>query len=664
MARAAQGVQRPAGPDAARSGARNPRQIPAGWGRHHRNRLVQRQRRIAGRLRTGGVCLRNVASGGGRGPQRGRRIHGPQPAETPLRGGFDGAHQPHGLDVGRRGEPRGPRSDFRTTRRSLHRSGAGTAGRRSRHPAGRDHLRHAQRQGGPLRDRRAGRKTRPHDPRHGVGHAGRRQRPHPVGTDRRGLLHLAVARAAALPRPELRLRSQTAAALPRTAGRNGPVPHLGAPQRRTSQRHGRLRRDPGDVRRGRGRIHAPRTGQYRRRMLRHDARAYLRTFENRLQLCPAPRSGAAPRHDAERTGAAAHRARNQFRQRRRAHQRRRLGQIRPPDPRGQLRRGPVGSPCAGRCGGADRRRLHGRRHDRRRRSHAHIPQPDGLGAGNRPRADDDRLLEMGGARGGSGGHAGQGRGQFDLAQGGRSRIPAPRTGDTPLRSRRGGDALRRAGTGRHLRAQDRGGLTRLPPADRRGIPRRRHHLRPQHTGRGDGNSRTRRLRQSLYRRDALDQGKPALRKGVGRRVEPLVRLPRQQRRARSDALGVPLPRHPRGHGHGHRQPANGEDIQRDRTRTAPTRRGRDPLPPGRRRRTAHRICAAGAHHGRNPAAGPRRMARGNARRADRPRHAQGRSGLHRAGRAGGLRSPRNADGRDRHPADARHGAGRHALRRG
>ena len=331
---------------------------------------------------------------------------------------------------------------------------------------------------------------------------------------------------------------------------------------------------------------------------------------------------------------------------------------------GQLRRGSVGSPCAGRCGGADRRRLHGRRHDRRRRSHAHVPQPDGLGAGNRPRADDDRLLEMGGARGGSGGHAGQGRGQFDLAQGGRSRIPAPRTGDTPLRSRRGGDALRRAGTGRHLRAQDRGGLTRLPPADRRGIPRRRHHLRPQHTGRGDGNSRTRRLRQSLYRRDALDQGKPALRKGVGRRVEPLVRLPRQQRRARSDALGVPLPRHPRGHGHGHRQPANGEDIQRDRTRTAPTRRGRDPLPPGRRRRTAHRICAAGAHHGPNPAAGPRRMARGNARRTDRPRHAQGRSGLHRAGRAGGLRSPRNADGRDRHPADARHGAGRHALRRG
>ena len=163
---------------------------------------------------------------------------------------------------------------------------------------------------------------------------------------------------------------------------------------------------------------------------------------------------------------------------------------------------------------------------------------------------------------------------------------------------------------------------------------------------------------------AVATGKPALRKGVGRRVEPLVRLPRQQRRARSDALGVPLPRHPRGHGHGHRQPANGEDIQRDRTRTAPTRRGRDPLPPGRRRRTAHRICAAGAHHGRNPAAGPRRMARGNARRADRPRHAQGRSGLHRAGRAGGLRSPRNADGRDRHPADARHGAGRHALRRG
>lgn len=106
---------------------------------------------------------------------------------------------------------------------------------------------------------------------------------------------------------------------------------------------------------------------------------------------------------------------------------------------------------------------------------------------------------MGGARGGSGSHAGQGRGQFDLAQRAKPNSCAPRThGDTPLRSRRGGDALRRAGQARPTPASARSRWPHAPPpADRRGIPRRRHHLRPQHTGRGDGNSRTRRLRQSL-----------------------------------------------------------------------------------------------------------------------------------------------------------------------
>ena len=40
---------------------------------------------------------------------------------------------------------------------------------------------------------------------------------------------------------------------------------------------------------------------------------------------------------------------------------------------------------------------------------------------------------------------------------------------------------------------------------------------------------------------------------VGRRVEPVVCVPRQRARARGDALGVPLSRHQGRHGHGHRQ---------------------------------------------------------------------------------------------------------------
>ena len=83
-----------------------------------------------------------------------------------------------------------------------------------------------------------------------------------------------------------------------------------------------------------------------------------------------------------------------------------------------------------------------------------------------------------------------------------------------------------------------------------------------------------------------------------------------------------------------------------------TGRGRDPLPPPGRRRAAHRICPAGAH-GR-PEGSPRlptHGARGRSQ-AHRPRNAQRRGGFHRAGCAGGLRSPGQPDGRDRHAADA------------
>lgn len=48
---------------------------------------------------------------------------------------FDGSHQPHGLDVGRRRESRGPRSDLRTARAKPTPIRRGDAGRRCRHPA-------------------------------------------------------------------------------------------------------------------------------------------------------------------------------------------------------------------------------------------------------------------------------------------------------------------------------------------------------------------------------------------------------------------------------------------------------------------------------------------------------------------------------------------------
>ena len=45
-----------------------------------------------------------------------------------------------------------------------------------------------------------------------------------------------------------------------------------------------------------------------------------------------------------------------------------------------------------------------------------------------------------------------------------------------------------------------------------------------------------------------------------RHQQRLLLLPRQQRRARGDALGVPLSCHPGGAGHGHRQPRHAGGV--------------------------------------------------------------------------------------------------------
>ena len=66
-------------------------------------------------------------------------------------------------------------------------------------------------------------------------------------------------------------------------------------------------------------------------------------------------------------------------------------------------------------------------------------------------------------------------------------------------------------------------------------------------------SRSTQLRRRLHRGDPLDQGEPPRRHGLRRRLQRLVLVPRQQPGARGDPRGVPLPRDPGRHGHGHRQ---------------------------------------------------------------------------------------------------------------
>ena len=202
--------------------------------------------------------------------------------------------------------------------------------------------------------------------------------PHPRGTDHRGFLYLRRTRRAAGREPQLLVRRQGPAALPGAAGRCFGIPRGGLSQCGSAERHGRLRRDARDVRRRRRGIHAARPGQSGGRLLRHHAPAHLRTGEDREQLHAPPPAAAAARDLPERAGTASDRSRSQLRQCRRAHQRRRLGQVRAADPRKKLRGSSLGGPRPSRSGRQYRRCLHGRRPDRRSRSHARLPQPDGF----------------------------------------------------------------------------------------------------------------------------------------------------------------------------------------------------------------------------------------------------------------------------------------------
>ena len=190
--------------------------------------------------------------------------------------------------------------------------------------------------------------------------------------------------------------------------------------------------------------------------------------------------------------------------------------------------------------------------------------------------------------------AGQGHRQLDLDEGGRGRLPPPRQAGAPLRRGRRRDGVRRAGPGRHLRAEDRDLRARLPDPRRRGrLPARGHHLRPEHLRDRDRHRGARQLRRRLHRGDALDQAEPARRQGLGRRLQRQLLVPRQRPGARSHPHRVPLSRDQGGDGHGHRQRRHGRRLRRPRPRAARAGRGRGPQSPQGRRRAPGRDRRAG-----------------------------------------------------------------------
>ncbi len=166
-----------------------------------------------------------------------------------------------------------------------------------------------------------------------------------------------------------------------------------------------------------------------------------------------PRGAAAPAPVRPRAVHAD--AGNPVRQRRRAHQRHRLGQVPQADHRRRLRRRARDRARPGRERRADHRRQHGRGPARFREGDGDVPQPDRRRARHRARAGDGRLLEVLGDRGRPEMRAGQADGELDLDEGGRGRLHRARQDRAPLRRRGRGDGVRRAGPGRHARAQDR-----------------------------------------------------------------------------------------------------------------------------------------------------------------------------------------------------------------
>ena len=216
------------------------------------------------------------------------------------------------------------------------------------------------------------------------------------------------------------------------------------------------------------------------------------------------------RDGAQRARALLDHAGDRVRDDRRAAERDRLGSV-PPADRG--RRLPGRRRDRGRPGPQRRehaRRQHGRRPARRREGHDDVPQPDRHRARDRARPGDGRLVEVGRARGRAEVPAGQGHRELDQPEGGRGGLP--REGASRQAVRGGGrrDGVRRAGTGRHRRAQAPDPRALGRSADRPGRLRARgHRRRPVHPGDRDRDRGAQRVRHGVHRGHPAAQGAAA-----------------------------------------------------------------------------------------------------------------------------------------------------------
>ena len=514
-----QGQQRPAEPHPARDHRLDPPDLPRGRCRHRRDQHVHRDLDRAGGLRHAGPRLRDQPGGcpgGARGLRRG--VHR---RAAPLRGRLAGADQPHRVDLARRQRPRRPQRHLRRAGRGVPRAGPRPRRRRRRPAAGRDDLRHAQREGRDLRPGDPVRGARPPLAGDAVGHDHRRLGAHALRPGHRGVLALRAARPAPPGRPQLRAGRRRAAALRRRARAGSPTPS--SPRTRTPGCRTPSASTTSPPSRWR-----PRVGEFAASGLVNVVGGCCGTTPEHIaaigaavvDATPRARRRAAPRAAPGRAGAADRHRGQPVRQRRRAHQHHRLGEVPQPDQGRRLRHRARGGRPAGRERRAGHRRQHGRGDDRRRRRHGPLPQAGRERARHQPGAGDGRLLEVGGHRGRAQVRAGQADRELDLHEGGRGGVRRARDAVPQVRRRRGRDGLRRGRPGRQPRASQGDLRAGLPDPGRPGrLPARGHHLRPQRLRGGDRHRGARVVRPGLHRGHPLDQGEPARGAGLRRHLQ-------------------------------------------------------------------------------------------------------------------------------------------------
>ena len=262
--------------------------------------------------------------------------------------------------------------------------------------------------------------------------------------------------------------------------------------------------------------------------------------------------------------------REPVRQRRRAHQHHRLGPLPQAHQGRRLRHRPHRRRPAGRERRPGHRRQHGRRDDRRRRGDGPLPQAGGRRARHLPGAGDGRLLQVGGDRGRPEVCPGQGHRQLDLPEGGGGDVPRPRPAVPQVRRRRGGDGLRRGRPGRHPRADARRSAS-APTGSwstRWASPPRTSSSTPTSSPSRPASRSTRPTAGTSSRPRGGSRG--TCRGPWSPAASPTCQLllPWQQPGPRGHPRRLPVPRHPGGPRHGHRQRGRAGGLRRGRARAA------------------------------------------------------------------------------------------------